>query len=67
MQAPNMGSYLNEAHVRQSDYRKAFRGGHFTGLLEIKRRNDPLGVFWCPICVGADDWVVGAGGSLCPK
>jgi FAD/FMN-containing dehydrogenase len=63
--APDMGCYVNEAHVHQLDYRKAFWGDHYAKLLEIKRQIDPNGILWCPICVGADDWALHADGRIC--
>jgi hypothetical protein len=56
-QPPNMGTYLNEAYFHQADFRKAFWGEHYNRLLAIKQRIDPKGIFWCPVCVGAEDWV----------
>ncbi|CAA9963606.1 GlcD FAD/FMN-containing dehydrogenase [Pyrenophora teres f. maculata] len=64
-QAPDMGTYSNEAWIHQADFRKAFWGEHYARLLAIKRRIDPKGVFWCQWCVGAEDWVLGDGGALC--
>jgi len=64
-QAPDMGTYSNEAWIHQADFRSAFWGEHYGRLLAIKRRIDPKGVFWCPLCVGAEDWVLSDGGALC--
>ncbi|PVI01494.1 hypothetical protein DM02DRAFT_524959 [Periconia macrospinosa] len=63
--APDMGCYVNEAHIHQPDYRKAFWGENYDKLLGIKRRVDPAGVFWCEMCVGADDWILQADGRIC--
>jgi hypothetical protein len=64
-QAPDMGTYSNEAFIHQSDFRKAFWGDHHDRLLVIKRQIDPAGVFWCPVCVGAEDWVQQSNGVVC--
>jgi hypothetical protein len=63
--APDTGTYSNEAHIHQDDSHKAFWGHHYDRLLAIKRHMDPAGVFWCLVCVGAEDWVVREGGVLC--
>jgi len=64
-QAPDMGTYSNEAWIHQADFRSAFWGEHYGRLLAIKRRIDPKGVFWCPLCVGAEEWVLSSSGALC--
>lgn len=65
LQAPNMGSYVNEAHIREPEYQKAFWGENYDRSLEIKRFSDPYGVFWCPVCVGAEDWAVQDDATVC--
>jgi len=51
--------------VREPDFQKAFWGDHYRKLLNIKRRIDPLGIFWCPVCVGAEEWSLNNEGKLC--
>lgn len=63
--APEMGCYMNEADRNDPDYLKDFYGAHAQKLEGIKRRWDPEGVFYCPTCVGSEQWTVQAGGGIC--
>jgi len=61
-----MGCYLNEADVHEPNHQQAFWGTSYPRLLEIKDKYDPLGVFWCSICVGAEEWTLNEeSGQLC--
>lgn len=64
-QAPDTGCYINESDADQPDHQQAFWGDHYSRLLSIKRRLDPNGVFWCTVCVGAEDWTLESSGELC--
>jgi hypothetical protein len=63
--APDMGCYLNEADVYEPDWQQAFWGDNYERLLEIKRKYDPHGTFWCLPCVGNEDWEMNGSGRLC--
>ena len=54
--APDTGTYLNEADPNEPDLPQAYWGANYPKLLDLKRRYDPTGVFWCAPCVGAEDW-----------
>ncbi|KIX10069.1 uncharacterized protein Z518_01150 [Rhinocladiella mackenziei CBS 650.93] len=56
--APASGAYLNEADPTNSDWQKDFYGENYPRLLDIKKKWDPEGVFWCKPCVGHDLWEV---------
>ncbi|KAI9775942.1 MAG: hypothetical protein M1835_005659 [Candelina submexicana] len=62
--APDSGCYLNEADVNEPNLPHAFWGDNYERLLDIKRKYDPDGVFWCAPCVGGRDWKL-EGGKLC--
>ena len=56
--APDSGAYLNEADPTNPDWQTVFYGENYGRLLDIKRRWDPKGVFWCKPCVGHELWEV---------
>ncbi|KAI9706663.1 MAG: hypothetical protein M1836_003672 [Candelina mexicana] len=62
--APDSGCYVNEADVNEPDLPHAFWGDNYKRLLDIKRKYDAEGVFWCAPCVGGRDWKL-EDGKLC--
>ncbi|MGH9646856.1 MAG: BBE domain-containing protein, partial [Bryobacteraceae bacterium] len=54
--APGAGSYVNESDYFQTDWQKAFWGENYSKLLAIKRRHDPLGLFFVHHGVGSEGW-----------
>lgn len=72
--APNSGAYVNEADPTEPNWQRAFWGSNYPRLLNLKKKWDPDGVFWCRPCVGNELWTVtGAdglgqdGGTICRK
>ena len=63
--APDTGCYMNEADRFDGEFLKDFYGANRYKLEDIKRRYDPLSVFYCPTCIGSEDWVENAEGVLC--
>ncbi|KAL8692115.1 MAG: hypothetical protein Q9218_002783 [Villophora microphyllina] len=64
--APDTGTYLNEADVNEPDLPGAYWGKeNYATLVEIKRKWDPEGVFWCGPCVLGEEWNVQGDGRLC--
>ncbi|KAK4690368.1 hypothetical protein P7C71_g6404, partial [Lecanoromycetidae sp. Uapishka_2] len=63
--APDTGCYMNEADRFDPYYLKDFYGAQLRRLSEIKRKHDPLGVFYCPTCVGSELWDVQSSGQIC--
>lgn len=63
--APGTGGYMNEGDGNDPDYVEAFYGDAYDGHLEAKRTYDPERVFYCPTCVGADEFVDRPDGALC--
>ncbi|KAK4939649.1 hypothetical protein LTR10_020149 [Elasticomyces elasticus] len=64
-QAPDTGAYMNEADRMDPDYQTDFYGSNYAKLLSIKQRYDPLGVFYCPTCVGSSAFKPDSTGRLC--
>lgn len=64
-QAPDTGVYMNEADRLDPNWQRNFYGDHYDRLLQIKRRRDPGGVFYCPTCVGSAEWEEDDEGRLC--
>ncbi len=63
--APDTGCYMNEADRFDPNHMANFYGEHAQRLKRIKRKRDPEGVFYCPTCIGSQEWDVKARGSLC--
>jgi hypothetical protein len=63
--APDMGAYMNEAAVNDPDYLQDFYGQNLVRLQTIKRKYDPEKVFYCPTCVGSNEWISTGSGKLC--
>ncbi|KAL9583996.1 MAG: hypothetical protein Q9212_002379 [Teloschistes hypoglaucus] len=53
--APDTGAYMNED----------FYGKHAKKLSSIKKKYDPMGVFYCPTCIGSEQWEEESTGRLC--
>lgn len=62
---PDSGSYSNEADAFMQDWKREMYGEHWHGLLEVKERYDPDGVFYSRNTPGADKWHVDASGRMC--
>ncbi|KAJ9613552.1 hypothetical protein H2200_003494 [Cladophialophora chaetospira] len=57
--APDTGAYMNEADPTEPNWQETFWGENYPRLLEVKRKWDPKGVFWCVPCVGhLDGWEI---------
>lgn len=52
---PGAGAYVNEADYFEPDWQKSFWGDNYARLLDIKRKYDPDGLFWCHHCVGSEE------------
>ncbi|KAL8627462.1 hypothetical protein Q9189_006839 [Teloschistes chrysophthalmus] len=63
--APDTGAYMNEADRFDPDYLQDFYGKHAKKLSSIKKKYDPEGVFYCPTCIGSDQWEEDPIGRLC--
>ncbi|KAH6952899.1 hypothetical protein DER45DRAFT_586703 [Fusarium avenaceum] len=63
--APNTGAYMNEGDRNDPDYRKSFYGSLYSQHLQTKKKYDPSHVFYCPTCVGSEEWIERPDGPLC--
>jgi hypothetical protein len=56
------GVYLNEADIQEPNWQTDFYGAkHYPKLLSIKKKWDPLDVFYATTAVGSENWVVDDG------
>ncbi|KAF2850217.1 FAD binding domain-containing protein [Plenodomus tracheiphilus IPT5] len=55
--APDTGGYMNEGDRLDPHWKQTFYGARYEEHLVTKRRHDPEGLFYCPTCVGSDEWV----------
>lgn len=55
---PDGGSYANEADIEEPQWQKAFFGDNYERLKEVKTSWDPWSLYYVPVGVGSDDWVV---------
>jgi hypothetical protein len=53
---PESGAYVNEADYFEQDWQDSFWGQHYSKLLTIKDKYDPVGLFHCHHGVGSEDW-----------
>ena len=63
--APNTGAYMNEGDRLDPTYLQDFYGEILTKLQAVKQKYDYTSVFYCPTCVGSDQWREDATGRLC--
>ncbi|EON65973.1 hypothetical protein W97_05215 [Coniosporium apollinis CBS 100218] len=63
--APDSGAYFNECDPFEPDWQFAFFGKNYQRLRQVKKTYDPDGLLWCRSCVGSEEWVEEADGSLC--
>ncbi|KAK2774464.1 hypothetical protein CKAH01_03697 [Colletotrichum kahawae] len=63
--APNTGTYMNEAGREDPDWKINSYGSNYAQNLETKHAVDPDGLFYCPTCVGSDEWAEDEAGRLC--
>ena len=51
---PSSGGYVNEGDISEINWPGHYWGSNYDFLLEVKRKYDPLNLFTCFQCVGAD-------------
>ena len=54
--APNVNSYVAEADYFQQAWQQAFWGSNYVRLAAIKRKYDPIGLFYVHHGVGSGQW-----------
>ncbi|USP78593.1 hypothetical protein yc1106_05867 [Curvularia clavata] len=62
---PGSGAYVNEADFRQPNFQDTFWGDNYDKLLDIKKKWDPLGLFYTTVGVGSEAWNVKSDGRMC--
>jgi hypothetical protein len=55
--APSTGGYMNEGDRLDPEWKATFFGANYDAHLTTKHKYDPENVFFCPICVGSDEWI----------
>lgn len=63
--APNTGGYMNEGDRMDPEWKQTDYGANYEKHLKTKRKYDPEDFFYCPTCVGSDEWVDRPDASLC--
>ncbi|KAM4067300.1 FAD binding domain-containing protein [Hirsutella rhossiliensis] len=64
--APSTGGYMNEGDGGDPEYMTTFYGeANYQIHLAAKKKYDPNHVFYCPTCVGAEQFVEQPDGALC--
>ena len=53
---PESGSYPNEGSYFEPNFQHSHWGANYPRLLEIKKKVDPDGLFYCRLCVGSEEW-----------
>ena len=54
--APEPAAYVAESSFFQGEWQRAYWGGNYQRLLEIKRCYDPSGLFFVHHGVGSEEW-----------
>lgn len=49
----------------EPEWQWSFFGPNYQRLRAVKEKYDPDGVLWCISCVGSEDWIEQADGTLC--
>jgi len=62
---PGGAAYLNEADGNEPNFQRVFYGDNYPRLRAIKRKYDPLDLFYGPTAVGSEDWESTTEGRLC--
>ncbi len=53
---PDSASYVSESNFFERDWQRAFWGGNYSRLLEVKSKYDPEGLFFVHHGVGSETW-----------
>lgn len=56
--SPGSGGYGNEGDLMDPEFGQSFFGSNYERLYELKKKIDPLGVFYAPTAVGSEDWYI---------
>ena len=64
---PGGAAYLNEADSNEPNFQQTFYGTNYARLRDIKRKYDPLDMFYALTAVGSEEWEVVRAGRLCRR
>jgi hypothetical protein len=62
--APGTAGYLNEGDRLDPEWKSTF-GANYDAHLATKHKYDPDNIFFCPVCVGSDEWLDVPESPLC--
>ncbi|KAM0316888.1 hypothetical protein ACHAPQ_011181 [Fusarium lateritium] len=62
---PGGASYMNEASIKEKDWKNAFFGPNYKKLEKVKAKWDKDSLFYIDKGVGSDNWNVDASGRMC--
>ncbi|KAF5313697.1 hypothetical protein D9611_010108 [Ephemerocybe angulata] len=66
--SPNGAAYVNEGDLEEPNWQHAYWGTNYPRLLKLKKKYDPLGVFYARTTPGTEDWeTIDFGTKLCKK
>ncbi|KAK8111509.1 uncharacterized protein PG998_007966 [Apiospora kogelbergensis] len=65
--APDTAGYMNEGDRNDPDHIQAFYGDQYPGHLAAKQEYDPEDLFYCPTCVGSENWIERPDAPLCRR
>ncbi|KAF6750575.1 FAD binding domain-containing protein [Ephemerocybe angulata] len=55
---PNGAAYVDEGDLEEPNWQQAYWGSNYPRLLRLKKKYDPLGVFYARTTPGTEDWEV---------
>jgi len=56
---PEKGSYVAESDFFEANWQQSFWGSNYSRLIAIKRKYDPLGLFYVHHGAGSEEWSEG--------
>ena len=54
--APNGGSYVSESNFFEKDWQHSYWGSNYARLVLVKKKYDPIGLFFVHNGVGSEEW-----------
>ncbi|ERF75988.1 hypothetical protein EPUS_01354 [Endocarpon pusillum Z07020] len=62
---PGSGTYINEGDFNLPTWKEDYFGANYDKLLAVKKKYDPMDLFYAIASVGSDAWTVASDGRLC--
>jgi hypothetical protein len=63
--APKTGGYMNEGDRLDPEWQETFYGSNYAAHSATKQEYDPDSLFYCPTCVGSENWIERPDAPLC--